>query len=81
MVQAEWFDKPGEEPVALSEADPLWPEAAAEWAECIRSAITSTVATVEHVELTADPGLVAKPALILQMAGNALSIADVIVPE
>lgn len=81
MVQAEWFDKPSGEPVTLSEADPLWPEVAAQWAKCIRSVITSTVATDEHAELTSNTGLVAKPALILQTAGNAQSISDVIVPE
>ena len=67
-MQNEWFDKPGGEPVELSEPDPSWPDAAAEWADRIQSAITPTIATVEHVGSTAVPGLEAKPVLDLQVA-------------
>ncbi|OIH86618.1 hypothetical protein BLJ79_01220 [Arthrobacter sp. UCD-GKA] len=67
-MHPEWFDRPGGEPVELCAGDPLWPEAAAEWAVRIRSAILPTLATVEHVGSTAVPGLVAKPVLDLQVA-------------
>lgn len=67
-MQAEWFDRPGAEAVALHAADPRWPAMATEWADRIKAALAPTHALVEHVGSTAVPGLAAKPVLDLQVA-------------
>lgn len=65
---AEWFDRPGGEPVELRSSDPGWAVAADAWAGRIRAVLAPTTARVEHIGSTAVPGLVAKPVLDLQVA-------------
>lgn len=64
----ELFDRPGRDPVELSEPDPGWADAARRWADAVRAALMPLPAVVEHIGSTAVPGLVAKPVLDLQVA-------------
>lgn len=70
-MTSEWFDGPGGEQVELMESDPLWPLMADKWSKRIHTAISPTVARVEHVGSTSIAGMIAKPVLDLQ-----ISVAD-----
>jgi GrpB-like predicted nucleotidyltransferase (UPF0157 family) len=67
---AEWFDKPGSDPVEISAPRAEWAVVGARWTAAITEVVKGAV-RVEHIGSTAVPQLAAKPVIDLQ-----LSVAD-----
>jgi GrpB-like predicted nucleotidyltransferase (UPF0157 family) len=63
-----WFDRPGREPVELSEPSARWADLAHTWGEAITQAVRPLRVRVEHVGSTAVPALIAKPVVDLQLS-------------
>jgi GrpB-like predicted nucleotidyltransferase (UPF0157 family) len=61
-----------DEPIELVEYDHAWPALAEREAHRIRSALSLSDASIEHIGSTAVPGLVAKPTVDLMLGTDAL---------